>query len=544
MLVTILDGYIDEPSCLGIPPYISPYVRYAAGAIKDTGHDYQYITIDQWRKGQKIKGRVLLIITGAVVPGRYLRGMPISFNEFYKITSTFKGVKILGGAAASYGIGQGGGKEPKKSNNLVDYAAKKDADAFIFDFLNKEINDRKRTANEWKKWSVLGAEVVKYHPDFPNPLIAEVETYRGCTRYISGGCSFCMEPLFGKPIVRDAKDIVNEIKILYDIGVKNFRLGCQSCFYSYGAKGIGKSELPEPNVNAIKKLLEGIRKKAPMLNVLHIDNVNPSIIAEYPEKAIEITELIKQYCTPGNTAAFGMESADMEVIKKNNLNATPEEVMKAIEIINEIGRERGSNGMPYFLPGLNILYGLPGENANTYKKNYAFLKSVIDRGLLLRRVNIRQVVPIRIKKIKIDKKRFKEFKRVVDENINRPMLEKIVPYGTVLKNVFLEINKGNATFGRQVGSYPLLVCLPYKKNVGKFVDVKIKDYGYRSITGIEYPLNINHANMKAIESLPAIGKKRAVRIMANRPFKNFEELDKVMDSVFNKEEINNWISLK
>ncbi|RLF48525.1 MAG: hypothetical protein DRN10_02475 [Thermoplasmata archaeon] len=106
------------------------------------------------------------------------------------------------------------------------------------------------------------------------------------------------------------------------------------------------------------------------------------------------------------------------------------------------------------------------------------------------------------------------------------------------------MNKGNATFGRQVGSYPLLVCLPYKKNVGKFVDVKIKDYGYRSITGIEYPLNINHANMKAIESLPAIGKKRAVRIMANRPFKNFEELYKIMDSVFNKEEVNNWISLK
>jgi len=217
MLVTILDGYVDEPSCLGVPPYISPYVRYAAGAIKDGGHDYQYITIDQWRKGHEIKGDILLIITGAVVPGRYLRGMPISFNEFHKITSTFRGIKILGGAAASYGIGQGGGKEPRKSNGQVDYAAKKDVDAFIFDFLNGEVNDRKRNANEWKKWSVLGADVVKYHPDFPNPLIVEIETFRGCTRYINGGCSFCMEPLFGKPIIRDVNDIINEIKILYDI---------------------------------------------------------------------------------------------------------------------------------------------------------------------------------------------------------------------------------------------------------------------------------------------------------------------------------------
>jgi len=50
--------------------------------------------------------------------------------------------------------------------------------------------------------------------------------------------------------------------------------------------------------------------------------------------------------------------------------------------------------------------------------------------------------------------------------------------------------------------------------------------------------------MKALENLPAIGKKRAVRIMANRPFKNFKELDEIMDSVFDKEEIKSWISLK
>jgi len=209
----------------------------------------------------------------------------------------------------------------------------------------------------------------------------------------------------------------------------------------YGAKGIGKSELPEPNVNTIKKLLEGIRKNAPALSVLHIDNVNPSVVAEYPEKAIEITELIKQYCTPGNTAAFGMESADIKVIRENNLNATPEKVIKAIEIINEIGRERGDNGMPYFLPGLNILYGLPGESTDTYKKNYNFLKSVIDKGLLLRRVNIRQAVPMRIKKVKIDKKKFKEFKRVVDENINRPMLERKMFFWKLIKGMPLSDGK-------------------------------------------------------------------------------------------------------
>ncbi len=544
MRVTILDGYTDEPSCFGVPPYVSPYVRYAAGAIKDAGHDFQYLTIDRWRKDGNIKGEVLLIITGALVPGRYLRGMPISFNELRDISRKFRGIKILGGSAARYGIGRGGGKETYRTEGLVEYTAREDADAFIFDFLTGSINDRKRNRQEWRRWSLLGAELVKYHPDFPNPLIAEIETYRGCTRYNTGGCSFCMEPLFGKPTIRGVKDIIYEIKELYKQGVKNFRLGCQSCFYSYGARGIGRDEIPEPNVDIIKLLLEGIRKEVPNIKTLHIDNVNPAVIAEHPEKSRKITELIVKYCTPGNTAAFGMETADESVIKANNLNATPDQTMKAIEIINEEGNLRGWNGMPYFLPGLNILYGLPGESNITYKKNYEFLKEVMEKNLMLRRVNIRQVIPLRIRKNKINKNLFKNFKKKVDENINRPMLKKVIPYGTVLKDVFLEIHKGNNTFGRQIGSYPLLICLPYKKEIGVFADVKISGHGYRSVTGIEYPLNINNSNLSGLGALPTVGKKRAVRILANRPLKNINELNKIMDNNFNSEEISDWISFR
>ena len=47
MRIIILDAYVDEPSCLGVPPYISPYVRYLAGAVSDSGFDYTYITIDE-----------------------------------------------------------------------------------------------------------------------------------------------------------------------------------------------------------------------------------------------------------------------------------------------------------------------------------------------------------------------------------------------------------------------------------------------------------------------------------------------------------------
>ena len=85
MRVTILDGYIDEPSRLGVPPFISPYPRYAAGAIIATGHEPECLTIDHWRSGRRPTGELLFIINGAQVPGKYLRTMPMSGKELASV---------------------------------------------------------------------------------------------------------------------------------------------------------------------------------------------------------------------------------------------------------------------------------------------------------------------------------------------------------------------------------------------------------------------------------------------------------------------------
>ena len=86
--ITILDGYIDEPTCLGVPPYISPYPRYIAGAIwkYDSKSKIFYVTIDQIRTNKKIledisKSDLIIVIAGMSVPGRYLSGFPASPNE-------------------------------------------------------------------------------------------------------------------------------------------------------------------------------------------------------------------------------------------------------------------------------------------------------------------------------------------------------------------------------------------------------------------------------------------------------------------------------
>jgi len=37
MRFCILDCYVDEPACFGVPPFISPYPRYIFGALADAG---------------------------------------------------------------------------------------------------------------------------------------------------------------------------------------------------------------------------------------------------------------------------------------------------------------------------------------------------------------------------------------------------------------------------------------------------------------------------------------------------------------------------
>ena len=51
--VTIVDGYVDEPAHFGVPPYISTYPRYTAGALVDAGvpeAQITYHTIDELRE--------------------------------------------------------------------------------------------------------------------------------------------------------------------------------------------------------------------------------------------------------------------------------------------------------------------------------------------------------------------------------------------------------------------------------------------------------------------------------------------------------------
>ena len=123
-----------------------------------------------------------------------------------------------------------------------------------------------------------------------------------------------------------------------------------------------------------------------------LTNINPGTIARHPDASREALSVIVKGHTPGDVAAFGMETADPAVVKANNLKAEPDMVMEAIRIVNEAGGSR-VNGIPHLLPGLNFICGLAGETADTYRLNREFLERIIKENLLIRRVNIRQLMP-------------------------------------------------------------------------------------------------------------------------------------------------------
>jgi len=525
MRVVILDGYVDEPSNFGVPPYISPYPRYLAGAIRDTGDEYVYATIDQVREGRPLRGDVLAILSGPIVPGKYLRGMPISTKEILHHASAFDGVRVFGGPLARFRYYDAALTEP------FDWVCINDLDACLHDYLAEDAWDhRDRTAEEWNRWAVLGADVVRDHPDFPNPLTVELDTSKGCVRYLNGGCSFCIEPMYGKPKFRDVEHVLAEVRRLAELGAVNFRLGGQADFFSYGAVGVGESLTPRPNVPLLHRLLAGIREAAPNLRVLHTDNGDPAMIMAHPDEAREAMRLLVRYATPGTILSFGLETADPKVTEANNLNIAPDECLEAVRIVNEIGRERGENGMPWLLPGLNFVAGLEGETSRTFALNLAFLKRLLEEDLWVRRINIRQVRPVRQDFARTGLyPQFRRFKEAVRTTVDHVMLRRVVPEGTVLRDVYLELLDGHVTYGRQIGTYPILVGLPYDAALDRFVDVKVVSHGQRSLTAVEYPLDLNRAPLRAISALPGVGEKRAARIVRARPFASWSDVAASLD---------------
>ena len=529
----IIDGYVDEPTCLGVPPYISPYVRTVAGVLYEHGYNPGYCTIDQIRTDTRYLREInhasfAVCIAGMTVPGTYLGGTPASLLEITQIARALTHPTTCLSGPILFGAAQAGGNlatpiDPASTGFTINLPGSP-AES-LHEYLNETDPIGKISYQLQDQFSLKGSQIITKHPSFPN-IIAELETARGCERYQSGGCSFCTEQFYGPPMYRETKAILAEVSALSHVGCTHFRVGRQPDILAYQTTGQNK-----PNLKALEQLFSGIRAHANTLKTLHIDNVNPGTITAHPEISKEALEIITKYHTPGDTAAFGLESADPAVISANNLVTNPDEILHAIEIVHEVGAKR-TDRICELLPGLNFVCGLAGETKETYAKNKEFLKEIQRRKLLIRRVNIRQVMPFPGTKsykehtLGQHKEAFTAFKEWTRTEFDTPMLAQVYPIGTILHGLLIE-KEGTLSFGRQLGSYPLLCGIPLLMKQGTICSVVIIGHGKRSATALPYPIPINTLPISALRHIPGLGKKTISKFFAKRP-KNEEEFTAII----------------
>ncbi len=473
-VVAILDCYTVEPSGLGVPPFLSTYVRAAYGALCTAypGADVCYLTIDDVRwclnegrpytnpplsdpltysltasRDRAIQNladaRVTAVIAGDAVPSVHLQARNGSIEEIARALAGSQGQRVLLGPLSTHML-----TSPDKYGGLFDAV-------HTHTMTSGDVLTGSRAAATYDQLAADRSSYTRLVSQLGWRPVAEIELYRGCTR--RRFCSFCNEPIKSSQVeFRDPADVLCEIAQLYAAGIRNFRLGQQTCFFSYLNR----------DAEGIERLLAGIRDRCPDLEVLHIDNADPLAVAS-PTGA-RIAQLVARYCSEGNCAPMGIESFDGAVIAANALTCTPEVLMRAIDNVNEAGAGVGPRGLPVLLPGLNLIYGLPGETHRTHYENLRWLVRILDDGYLCHRINVRQALAhpgtpfaeAHNKEEPPSVEHFDTWKADISYVFDQPMKARVYPAGRKVHGLHSFFVTSRGTWYRRLGSYSIQVVEP------------------------------------------------------------------------------------
>jgi radical SAM superfamily enzyme with C-terminal helix-hairpin-helix motif len=176
---------------------------------------------------------------------------------------------------------------------------------------------------------------------------------------------------------------------------------------------------------------------------------------------------------------------------------------------------------------------------DTFEINYRCLAEIMERGLLLKRINIRQVLPFpgtplygkKIRASSAVENRFRYYRERIRSEIENPMLESIYPPGTVLRESQILETHAGYSYGKQISSYAITAKFPLELPVMSFHDALVVAHRERSLIALPFPADINTLPQKALELVPGIGKKRAADIILKRPFRSIDEARELLDGV-------------
>ncbi len=496
--VVILDCYTDEPSGYGVRPYLGTHQLHLSQALAFKGIAHRYMTIDDLRynKYGRADGlntdlttvnttanrddaitllheaSVIYVIMGCFVDYAYFSCVPPRSAEVYEYLRGTSGKKILfyvmgtlGGISPDYaGSALGGIIDDVEHGNTYRYVLMGHGSSEAVNLINPD----------YGMLASVAGTVPPLLEQLTQPIIAEIETGTGCN---TPTCTFCIEAARAPRVrYRTPQDIIEQVACLYGAGVRHFRLGRQPNFFHFARQ----------DTDAMERLLSGIRNRCPDLRMLHIDNVN--IVNVITPAGRRIARLVAKYCTSSNVAPFGIESFDEDVRRATRVTGSADDVLRAIEIINEAGAARGADGLPKLLPGINLIEGLPGESAATHEHNMTYLRKILDKGLMTYRTYYRMMTQPTGVSLRGPEERSaayqSHFEEVVDAFV-LPMQARVYPRETIIRGDWECVTVAGETFARTLATCSIKVRMRHTMSPGvRDMAVRVTgNNGYRLLDG-------------------------------------------------------------
>jgi len=247
--------------------------------------------------------------------------------------------------------GEGERKFPELINRLFLDENYEDLPGIVYKLNGKiKINKIEKEKIDLNKYIPFSLKFEKFGP---------IEITRGCPY----ACKFCQtSSLFGrKNRHREINAILNLVEIKFKRGLKDIRFITPNAL-SYGSKdGINpKYEKIEQLLKEIKKI---IKKEGRIFFGSFPSEVRPEHLTE------EILNFLSKICD-NKTLNIGAQSGSNRILELCRRNHTVDDIHKAVELSLKYG----------FIPNVDIIFGLPGENNEDIKDTLKLIDFLVEKG--------------------------------------------------------------------------------------------------------------------------------------------------------------------
>jgi radical SAM superfamily enzyme with C-terminal helix-hairpin-helix motif len=124
--------------------------------------------------------------------------------------------------------------------------------------------------------------------------------------------------------------------------------------------------------------------------------------------------------------------------------------------------------LPKLLPGLNLIYGLPGETHRTHLANLTWLSRIFESGMLCHRTNVRQarafpgtpLASVQQSEPAPSAEHFATWKADIDQTWDAPMKARVYPPGLRISGLHSFFVTSTGTWFRRLGSYSIQIVQP------------------------------------------------------------------------------------